>query len=343
MAAAPDFRIPDNDNDNNFLAVVNEKLGGLEQYVRQQNQAEGLRIDQINQMLAEIKRKIRELQQRLAESGRQAGDIGRNIKINNNTVQLNERRIRELEAEKQRLEQQLAENQRRIGELTRGIEEAKNRGDGRRAAELAAQLVNLQNQNKDALAGQAATAGRNIEELRQQIVDLELENAALQAKYNDLMAAMKRAFRLLEQMNNRRPTSNDLNDMFVKIQSINRLLDGAGAPGGPPELGPGAPPGAAERDARLRGRGRAENVNPLLALGGAAGEDYDLYADPRYIQDNILRPRGGRKTTNYKKRGSKKAKTVKKRVESRKQKGGYLIKSKHRHKTHSRHHHRKHH
>lgn len=336
MAAAPDFRIPDNDNDNNFLAVVNEKLGGLEQYVRQQNEREGLRIDQINQMLADIKRKIREIQQRLAESGRQAGDIGRNIKINNNTVQLNERRIRELEAEKQRLEQQLAENQRRIAELTRGIEEAKNRGDGRRAAELAAQLVNLQNQNKDALARQAAATGRNIEELRQQIVDLELENAALQAKYNDLMTAMKRAFKLLEQMNNRRPTSNDLNDMFVKIQSINRVLDGAGAPGAPPDLGPGAPPGAAERDARARGR---------ADLGGAADDDYDPYADPRYIQDGA--PRGGRKTTKYKKRGGKKAKTVKKRVKSRKQKGGYLIlhKPKHRHKTHSRHsrHYRKHH
>jgi hypothetical protein len=361
MVAGPDFIIPDNDNNNDFVDLVNQKLGGLEKYIEQKNKTEGQRIDQINQMLAEIEQRIREIQRRLSESRSKAGDIDRNINANKNNIQINKKKIEELEAEKQLLQQQLAENQRRIGELTLGIEEAKNRGDGRRAAELAAQLATLKRLNDDALAKQKDTATKSIEELRQEIVELQLENAALQAKYNDLMQAMKRAFKLLESMNNRRPNSGDLSGMFIKIRNINSILDGAGA-----NTGAGTPV-----DDYMMGNLFDENLPPPSAAAANAEElafQAKLAAEPPEIQalfrpkeytdglerlynlyktgilpdanlkDRLRSLRGGRKTKKYKKRRGKKSKTAKKRVKSRKQKGGYLIlhKSKHRHKTHSR-------
>jgi hypothetical protein len=347
MAAAPDFRIPDNDNDNNFLDVVNQKLGGLEQYVTQQNEREGLKIDQINQMLAEIKRKILEIQRRLAESRSKAGDIDRNINANKNNIQINKKKIAELE-------QQLAENQQRIGELTRSIEEAKKRGDSKRAAELAAQLATLKRIND----AKAAATGRNIEDLQQEIVQIRLQNVELQRKYNDLMAAMKQAFRLLESMNNRRPNSGDLTGMFEKIQSINRVLDGANA-----NTGAGAnvgafddesmmgnlfltpPPEVAFQAKLVREQPEIQALFQPKEYTPGLERMYNLYKRGALTDDQLadrLRSLRGGKTKKYKKRRGKK--TVKKRVKSRKQKGGYLIlhKSKHRHKTHSRQY-RKHH
>ena len=227
MAAVPDFTIPDNDNNNDFVNVVTQKLATLEGYIQQQDQAEGVKIEQINQMLAEIKRKIREMKAQIAKLQGQAGNIGRNINTNNTDIQINQQRIAELEAEKQRLADELAANKTRIAQLERDIEEAKRRGDNRMVGELAAQLADLKNKSRDDIEQQRVALQQQIDTLIQDVARLTQENDALKTKYTNLMEAMKKAFQLLQTMNNRRPNSGDLQDFFVKIQSINRELDNA--------------------------------------------------------------------------------------------------------------------
>jgi hypothetical protein len=227
MAAVPDFTIPDNDNNNDFVNVVTQKLATLEGYIQQQDQAEGVKIEQINQMLAEIKRKIREMKAQIANLQGQAGNIGRNIKTNNTDIQINQQRIAELEAEKQRLADELAANKTRIAQLERDIEEAKRRGDNRMVGELAAQLADLKNKSRDDIERQRVALQQQIDTFIQDVARLTQENEALKTKYTNLMEAMKKAFQLLQTMNNRRPNSGDLQDFFVKIQSINRELDNA--------------------------------------------------------------------------------------------------------------------
>ena len=227
MAAVPDFTIPDNDNNNDFVNVVTQKLATLEGYIQQQDQAEGAKIEQINQMLAEIKRKIREMKAQIAKLQGQAGNIGRNIQTNNTDIQINQQRIAELEAEKQRLADELAANKTRIAQLERDIEEAKRRGDNRMVGELAAQLADLKNKSRDDIERQRVALQQQIDTLIQDVTRLTQENEALKTKYTNLMEAMKKAFQLLQTMNNRRPNSGDLQDFFVKIQSINRELDNA--------------------------------------------------------------------------------------------------------------------
>jgi len=240
-------------NDTNFFKQYTKKLNELQLLVADQNTNTDKITQDVSAGLTKIAEGVTAIKQRIDELQTRVSQLTEEIRANEALIGQNQGKLQEMEALRTEIEQlkqhQTTLQKQKVSEiekLEQLQQEALAARDSASKAELdrlilehsqnvksidealaKAKQENLEllDQSKQLSETNNISLHENIQKCSREIDELQKANTVLKEQYASSIAAIKKAFELLNSMNRRHPNSQDMSNILKQIQTIIDVLN----------------------------------------------------------------------------------------------------------------------